>query len=297
MIAAALAASAPSCTDPEFLLYTTYFEGVWHDGNVPLIGAMDHSVWLASSVFDGARSIHRLAPDLRAHCERIYESSERLGLNLELPIGDLMRLCIEGIHRFPADADLYIRPLVFGTAGMLVPEKSAFALTLFDAPMPPFEGFSATLSQRRRPSPAAATTDAKASALYPNVARALREAAAAGFQNAVVLDPDGNVAEFATANLFFVAADGPTVTPAANGTFLAGITRARVIRLLAEVGIVVEQRTVRPNELDGAREIFSTGNYGKVMPCTRYGARELPIGPVATLARQRYMDYADGCRV
>jgi len=264
---------------------------------VPLIGAMDHSVWLGSSIFDGARSIHRMAPDLRAHCERTYDSAARMGLKLDLPIDELMRLCVEGIHRFPADADLYIRPLVFATAGLLVPEQCAFALTLFDAPLPPFEGFSAHLSQRRRPSPLSAVTDAKASALYPNVARAQREAAAVGYQNAVVLDPDGNVAEFATANLFFVAVDGDVVTPVANGTFLAGITRARVMRLLAAEGIEVRQRTVRPQELDAAREIFNSGNYGKVMPCTRYGNRELAIGPVATLARQRYMEFAATCRV
>ena len=278
-------------------MHTTWFNGAWTDGNVPLIGAMDHSVWLASSVFDGARSIHRMAPDLRAHCERTYDSARRVGLDFDLPIEELMRLCVEGIHRFPADADLYIRPLVFGTAGLLVPEAAGFALTLFDAPLPPLAGFSAHLSQRRRPSPLAATTDAKASALYPNVARALREAATAGYQNAVVLDPEGRVAEFATANLFFVAADGTTVTPAANGTFLAGITRARVIRLLEDAGIKVVQRAVMPEELDVAREIFSTGNYGKVMPCTRYGDRELPIGPVATLARERYMKFAESCRV
>jgi branched-chain amino acid aminotransferase len=279
------------------VLHTTYFEGRWTDGNVPLIGSMDHSVWLASTVFDGARSIHRMAPDLRAHCERTYDSARRVGLSLDMPVDELVRLCIEGIHRFPEDVDLYIRPLVFGTEGLLVPEKSAFALSLFEAPLPPFAGFSAHLSQRRRPSPLAATTDAKASALYPNVARALREAAAAGFSNAVILDPDGNVAEFATANLFFVAADGAVVTPAANGTFLAGITRARVIRLLADAGTTVEQRTVRPEELDSAREIFNTGNYGKVMPCTRYNARELPIGPVATRARDLYMAFAATCRV
>ena len=270
---------------------------MWRDGNVPLIGAMDHSVWLGSSIFDGARSIHRMAPDLRAHCQRTYDSAQRMGLQLETPIDEMMRLAIEGIHRFPADADLYIRPLVFATAGLLVPEESAFAMSLFEAPLPPFEGFSAHLSQRRRPSPLAATTDAKASALYPNVARALREAAADGYQNAVVLDPDGNVAEFATANLFFVTSGGTVVTPAANGTFLAGITRARVIALLAEAGIGVEQRGVASGELDAAAEIFSTGNYGKVMPCTRYGQRTLPIGPVATLARERYMRYAEGCRV
>jgi len=278
-------------------LYTTYFEGAWRDGNVPLIGAMDHSVWLGSSVFDGARSIHRMAPDLQARCERVYDSAAKLGLSLDLPLADLVRLAVEGIHRFPAEADLYIRPLVFATSGILVPERSAFALTLFDAPLPPFEGFSAHLSERHRPSPASATTDAKASALYPNVARALREAAAAGFQNAVMRDPEGDVAEFATANLFFVAADGVVVTPAANGTFLAGITRSRVIRLLAEAGTEVVQRTVKPAELDTAREMFATGNYSKVMPCTRYGARQLPVGPVAALARARYMDYAATCRV
>ena len=278
-------------------MHTTWFKGQWSEGNLPLIGAMDHSVWLGSSVFDGARSIHRMAPDLRAHCQRAFDSAERVGLSVPMTVDDLVNLCIQGIHRFADDADLYIRPLIFGTEGLLVPIESGFALTLFDAPLPPFEGFSAMLSSRRRPSPLAATTDAKASALYPNVARALREAKAAGFDNAVVLDPDGNVAEFATANLFFVAADGAVVTPAANGTFLAGITRARVIRLLADEGIAVAQRTVGPAELETAREIFNTGNYGKVMPCTRYGARELPIGPVATLARKRYMEFAETCRV
>ena len=278
-------------------MYTTWFKGHWSDGNTPLIGAMDHGVWLASTVFDGARSIHRMAPDLRAHCQRTFESAERVGLGVPLTVGDMVDLCIQGIHRFPADADLYVRPLVFGTEGLLVPTDSGFALTLFDAPMPPFAGSSAMLSSRRRPSPLAATTDAKASALYPNVARALREAKAAGFDNAVVLDPDGQVAEFATANLFFVAADGAVVTPAANGTFLAGITRARVIALLAEAGSTVQQRSVQPVELEQAREIFSTGNYGKVMPCTRYGKRDLPIGPVATQARALYMKFAEQCRV
>ena len=278
-------------------MYTTWFNGQWSDGNTPLIGAMDHGVWLASTVFDGARSIHRMAPDLRAHCQRTFESAERVGLDVPIAVDDMLQLCIEGIHRFPDDADLYIRPLVFGTEGMLVPTASGFALTLFDAPLPPFAGFSAMLSSRRRPSPLAATTDAKASALYPNVARALREAKAEGFDNAVMRDPEGQVAEFATANLFFVSADGAVVTPAANGTFLAGITRARVIDLLARDGVTVQQRTVEPAELESAREIFSTGNYGKVMPCTRYGTRELPIGPVAARARELYMQYAAQCRV
>jgi branched-chain amino acid aminotransferase len=78
-----------------------------------------------------------------------------------------------------------------------------------------------------------------------------------------------------------------------NGTFLAGITRARVIQLLAAAGIEVEQRTVKPAELDSASEIFNTGNYGKVTPCVRYNGRDLPAGPVAAKARALYWAFID----
>jgi branched-chain amino acid aminotransferase len=201
----------------------------------------------------------------------------------------------EGVARFPSDAELYIRPLVFGTEGLLIPNpgKSAFALTLFDAPLPPFTGFSACLSTLRRPPPEMAPTDAKASCLYANSTRALREAQARGFDNAVILDGQGNVAEFATSNLFLVTSENRVVTPVANGTFLAGVTRARVIRLLAEEGIKVDERSVSPQDLDSAVEIFNTGNFGKVMPCTRYESRVLPIGAMATLARDKYWAFGE----
>ena len=137
-----------------------------------------------------------------------------------------------------------------------------------------------------------APTDAKASCLYANSTRALKEAKSRGFENAVMLDGEGNVAEFATSNVFFVTGKGQVVTPAPNGTFLAGITRARVINLLAGEGVKVEERTVRPEELDAAVEIFNTGNYGKVLPCTRYESRMLQIGKFATLAKDKYWEFA-----
>ena len=275
-------------------MYQTYFNGTWSEGNTPLFGAMDHSVWLGSSVFDGARSIRRQIPDLRLHLERVVQSSERLGLTCPVGVDAMMALCREGILRFPPEAELYIRPLVFGTDGLLIPvtEKSAFALTLFDAPMPPFTGFSACQSPLRRPDPLVAPTDAKASCLYPNTTRALRDAKDRGFDNAVICDGAGNVAEFATSNIFLVTESGGVVTPIPNGTFLAGITRARVIALLAAAGINTEERSVKPAELDTAREIFNTGNFGKVTPCIRYGARELPVGPIATTAREKYFAFA-----
>jgi branched-chain amino acid aminotransferase len=276
-------------------MYLTYFNGNWAEGNAPLFGAMDHSVWLGSSVFDGARAVRGKLPDLRPHLERVVRSARSLGLECPLSVDEMEKLVQEGVARFPADAELYIRPLVFATDGLLIPvsEKSAFALTLFDAPLPPFTGFSACLSVMRRPDADMAPTDAKASALYANSTRVLREARERGYDNAVVCDSQGNVAEFATANLFFVTPEGKVVTPALNGTFLAGITRARVIQLLAAAGIEVEQRTVKPAELDSASEIFNTGNYGKVTPCVRYNGRELPAGPVAAKARELYWAFID----
>ncbi|NYE61059.1 branched-chain amino acid aminotransferase [Duganella sp. 1224] len=276
-------------------MYLTYFNGTWAEGNAPLFGAMDHSVWLGSSVFDGARSIRGHMADLRLHLQRVITSAERVGLVCPLGVDEMEQLVREGVAKFPADAELYIRPLVFGTDGLLipVPEKSAFALTLFDAPVPPFTGFSACLSQLRRPDASMAPTDAKASSLYANTSKALREARERGYDNAVVCDSAGHVAEFATANLFFVTPAGKVVTPVANGTFLSGITRARVIDLLAKEGVAVEERSVLPEELTTAVEIFNTGNFGKVTPCIRFEGRALPIGPVATLARERYMAYSD----
>ena len=275
-------------------MYLTYFDGLWTEGNTPLFGAMDHSVWLGSSVFDGARSIRGQVPDLKLHLERVVRSAQSLGMICPHTVEEMTRLCLEGIARFPKDAELYIRPLVFATDGLLipVPEKSRFALTLFDAPMPPFTGFSACLSALRRADPSMAPTDAKASCLYPNSTRALREARDRGFDNAVVCDSQGLVAEFATANIFFVTQEGKVVTPVPNGTFLSGITRARVIDLLAREGVRVEERAVKPAELETAKEIFNTGNFGKVTPCTRYQSRTLPVGPIATLARERYMAFS-----
>lgn len=276
-------------------MYLTYFNQKWTEGNTPLFGAMDHSVWLGSSVFDGARSLGGRTPDLRPHLQRVVRSAEQVGLSCPHTVDEMEQLVREGIAQFPPEADLYIRPLVFATEGLLVPlaEKSGFALTLFDAPMPPFSGFSACLSSLQRPDATMAPTDAKASALYANSSKALREAQGRGFENAVMCDSKGHVAEFATANLFFVTPAGNVVTPVPNGTFLSGITRARVIKLLAQEGIVVKERSVRPEELETAVEIFNTGNYGKVTPCVRFEARNLEVGPVTTRARDLYMAFVD----
>ena len=173
------------------------------------------------------------------------------------------------------------------------PESTRFVCSVFEAPVPAPSGFSACLSSFRRPLHSMAPTDAKASCLYPNSARALKEAADKGFDNAVVLDGLGNVAELATANIW-MAKDGAAHTPVANGTFLNGITRQRVARLLADAGIKVYERVISYRELKDADEVFTTGNYGKVMPINRLDERDLQPGPVYTKARELYWAFAHG---
>jgi branched-chain amino acid aminotransferase len=160
-----------------------------------------------------------------------------------------------------------------------------------DSPLPQPNGFSACLSSFRRPGPEVAPTEAKAACHYTNSGRAEREAKGKGFENAVMLDPIGNVAEFATANLF-MAKDGVVHTPAPNRTFLNGITRQRVIKLLRRAGLDVHERSLTFQDVLDADEVFSTGNYGKVMPATRIEQRHLQPGPVYAKARELYWEFA-----
>ena len=134
-------------------------------------------------------------------------------------------------------------------------------------------------------------TDAKAGCLYPNNARILREAKSRGFDNAIVTDMLGNVAETATANIFMVK-DGAVHTPIANGTFLNGITRQRVISLLRDAGETVLESVLRYEHFLQADEIFTTGNYMKVMPVTRIDDLTLQPGPIFKKARELYWDFA-----
>ncbi len=271
-----------------------YYRGAWTREEPKVTGPMDHAFWLSSVVFDGARSMQGLAPDLDMHCERVVTSAEAMLLGSPVAAREIIDLCIEGVRMMPPDADLYIRPMFFGRNGFIVPEKDSteFILAIYDTPMPDAaKGFSACFSTHRRPGRDMAPTDAKASCLYPNSARALVEAQARGFENCIFLDPNGNVAEFATANLWIVK-DGVARTPAPNGTFLNGVTRRRVIQLLHDEGIEVEEAVLTRRDIMEADEIFNTGNYGKVMPVNRIEDRDLQPGPIAHRARELYFDYA-----
>ena len=276
----------------------TFYEGDWHEGNVPIMGVRDHAAWLCSSVFDGARTFEGVSPDLDLHCARVNASAETMHLKPVVSADKWLGLTQDGIKRFAKDAALYIRPMYWAehSGALLVapdPDSTKWCLSLYEAPMRQPEGFSITLSPFRKPSLECMPVDAKAGCLYPNNARALIEANSRGFGNCVMFDQIGNVAELATANLF-IGKDGVVYTPAVNGTFLNGITRQRVIRLLREAGITVVETTLSFRDVQNADEIFSSGNYSKVMPVNRIDERSLQPGPLYRKARELYWDFAHG---
>lgn len=275
----------------------TYFNGAWHEGNPPILGPRDHAFWLGSMVFDGGRAFDGCGPDLDLHAARAVRSARALGLAPTQAPEQIFALMREGIARFPAGSELYVRPMFWAVKGGAGPisvdaESCAFLLCIYLSPLPKGPGLTLGLCRTiRRPTPESAPTDAKASCLYPNSARGVAEMLARGFGNGVVLDALGNVAETCSSNIF-LARDGHVITPIPNGTFLAGITRNRTIQLLRAAGITVEERTVRPDELDTADEIFTTGNAGKVQPVIRYEDRNLQPGPLTRRAADLYMAYA-----
>lgn len=273
----------------------TYANGEWFEGDKAVLAPRHQAFWLSSTVFDGARYMNGKAPDLVKHIERLQHSARVLGMKPTKSVEEIEAIVWDGIAKFDPDEALYICPVYYAEEGAVVlpdPDSTQFTMVVRASPIPPFDGFSACLSQFRRPAKDMAPTEAKASCLYPNVARSVGEAQEKGFDVGVILDPANNVAEFSYANLF-LARDGVVVTPVPNGTFLNGITRQRVIQLLKDDGYTVEERIVDFKEVMEADELFATGNYAKVLPCTRIEDRDLQPGPVATRARDLYFEFTD----
>jgi branched-chain amino acid aminotransferase len=276
----------------------TYVDGDWHEGNVALVGPRSHVMWLGSSVFDGARWFEGVAPDLDLHAARVNASALALGLEPTMTADEIVELTLDGLRKFDGATAVYIRPMYWAEHGGYMgvpadPASTRFCLCLYESPMIAPSGFSLTVSPFRRPSIETMPTNAKAGCLYPNNGRAILEARSRGFDNALVLDMLGNVAETGSSNIFMVK-DGVAFTPVANGTFLSGITRARTVGLLREAGQAVVEKSLTVADFRGADEIFSTGNHSKVVPVLQIEDRTLQAGPVAKKARALYWDWAHG---
>jgi branched-chain amino acid aminotransferase len=276
---------------------STWFEGAWRQGDIMIMRAADLGSWLGSSVFDGARYFNGCAPDLLAHCKRVNRSAEALMLKPTISAEEMVEIIAEGLKAYGPEDAVYIRPMYWGIDGDMTaivpnPDKVGFAVALEQIPMAPADA-SVTLGHTsfRRPVLENNVVNAKAGCLYPNNARMLREVRARGFNNALVADAMGNVAESATANVFMVK-DGEAFTPIPNGTFLSGITRARHISNMRLDGMVVHETVLTFQDFEDADEVFLTGNMAKITPVKAIEDKNYQIGPVTRRLRDMYWDWA-----
>jgi branched-chain amino acid aminotransferase len=277
----------------------TWFNGSWHEGDIPVMNAADHGAWLGTTVFDGARWFEGMAPDLDAHCARVNRSAAALMLTPTVTNADMVEIVREGLKGFSADQAVYIRPMYWGinadmTASAIAPdpETTGFAISLEAIAMASAEATTTLATTRfRRPVLESAVVNAKAGCLYPNNARMLVEARSKGYANALAADALGNVAESATANVFIVK-DGEVFTPIANGTFLAGITRARHIANLTANGVKVHECVMSFDDVRAADEVFLSGNMSKVTPVTEFEGTMYQHGPLTRQVREMYWDWA-----
>ena len=275
----------------------TWFEGRWHDGDIPVMRAADHGLWQGSSVFDGARYAHGLTPDLSLHCARVNDSARALMITPTMEAGEIEKIIRDGLKSYSAEQAVYIRPMYWaidgGDLGVNPKEGSTgFAICLEEVPFPAAE-FQTTVTRTRfrRPVLEDSVCNAKAGCLYPNNARMLVEARQKGFGNALVADAMGNLAESATANVFLVR-DGVVFTPIPNGTFLAGITRARHIANLRADGVEVVETVLTFDDALAADEVFLSGNFAKVTSVRRFDDREYRHRDMTERVRRLYWDWA-----
>jgi branched-chain amino acid aminotransferase len=264
----------------------TYFEGAWHDGNVPIMRAADHGAWQGTTVFDGARYVDGVAPDLLRHCERVVASARALMLQPRQTPQEIHDIIWEGLRRYPEDAAVYVRPDVLGhrrrrirhhpaetPAGFCVcleevaiaPPEAAVA-PHHDAVPPPRPDRRRLQRQGRLP-------------LSQQRPHAGRGACDKGYDNALVADALGNVAEAGSANVFMVR-DGTVFTPIPNGTFLNGITRQRHMTNLRAAGVEVVETVLTFDDFRKADEVFMTGNLNKVTPVVEFDGTNYQRGPV-----------------
>lgn len=275
----------------------TYFDGAWHDADIPVMRAGDHGAWQGTTCFDGARYVDGMAPDLMAHCERVVRSARALSLNPGKTGQEIFDIVWEGLARYPKDVAVYVRPNFFGIDGGqygIIPAttEAGFYICLEEVPMAAPDAASRLATTRyHRPILNTAVLDAKAGCLYPNNARMLMEARDKGYDNALVLDAMGNVAETATANIFMVK-DGEAFTPIPNGTFLNGITRQRHMANLRADGVTVTETVLNFADFRAADEVFMTGNLNKVTPVLEFDGTHYQHGPLTKRAHQLYWDWA-----
>ncbi|MEE9139660.1 MAG: branched-chain amino acid aminotransferase [Alphaproteobacteria bacterium] len=264
---------------------------IWFDGEtVPWreakIHVLTHGLHYASCVFEGQRAYGGKIFKLREHSERLHKSAEALGFELRYSVNELDEASREVVAAQEI-ADGYVRPVAWrGSEMMAVSAQHATIHTAIAAwPWPPYfstearlDGVRLATSKWRRPAPDTAPVQSKAAGLYMICTLSKHAAEAAGYDDALMLDHRGLIAEATGANIFLVI-DDELHTPTPD-CFLDGITRRTVIELARARGIEVVERAIPPDELEKAQGVFLTGTAVEVTPVKEIDGRSFEVGAV-----------------
>lgn len=250
---------------------------IWYDGSfVPWREArlhlLTHGLHYASAVFEGERAYAGHVFRLRDHTGRLLASARILGFDLPWTAGQIDDACIETLSRNGL-AEGYLRPIAWrGAEEMGIAARAtkphlaiaAWEWPSYFAPEQRMQGIRLAMAPWRRPSPETAPTQAKATGLYMIGTMSKHAAMDQGYDDALMLDWKGDVAEATGANVFFVI-DGALHTPTPIGS-LDGITRRSVMALARARQVPVVERTIAEAEIAGASEIFLAGTAAEVTP-------------------------------
>jgi len=283
--------SGPSFDDRDGHIWLNGEMIAWREANVHVLS---HALHYASSVFEGERAYEGEIFRLTEHSQRLIGSATAMGFEIPYSLAEIDQACKEvlAINRIQ---DGYVRPVAWRGAEMMgvSAQECTIHLAIAAWPWPAYftpearlQGIRLKTSTWKRPSPESAPVFAKAAGLYMICTLSKHAAEAEGFDDALMLDWRGQVAECTGANIFF-GLNGVLHTPTPD-CFLDGITRRSVMELARARGIEIIERAIMPDEMAGFDEIFVTGTAAEVTPVSQIDDMSFSVGPIA---RQMMDDY------
>jgi branched-chain amino acid aminotransferase len=274
---------------------------IWYNGNMlpwrdAKLHVLSHGLHYASCVFEGERVYNGKVFKLTTHNERLHRSGELLGFKVPVPVADLDRITKEVVAKNNIENG-YVRPLAWRGSEMMAVSAQATTIHVAIAAWswPSYfsneakeRGLRLQISKWARPAPNTAPTASKAAGLYMICTLSKHAAEQAGFEDALMLDYRGLIAEATGANMFLVMR-GELHTPTPD-CFLNGITRQTVMELAKARGIKVVERHIRLEELAQAQEVFICGSAAEVTPIGSIDKYSFTVGAVT---KQLMQDYSE----
>jgi len=277
---------------------------IWFNGRIvgceeARVHVLTHALHYGTGVFEGIRgywngsNLHVFR--LRDHMVRLVNSAKLVGFNIGYTVEQLVDATIEVIRANGFREDVYIRPIAFIGEGGISLDITGMPVEIAIAAFPfgkylKAEGVRVKVVSWRRVPSFSMPVMAKACGIYLNSVIALREARLEGYDEAILLDWRGCVAEGSGENVFIVRR-GVIATPPTTASILEGITRDTVIRIARDEGYMVEERDITREELLTAEEVFFTGTAAEITPVLEVDGRpvgEGKPGPITMKLKEKY---------